>query len=157
MSGVGRTIAVGTTVAVIVGTVDGVLARLLMRGVSFATDTDPRFSIAGSALVVALFVATAVPAGIAAVATMRPWVRRVAIWVAWLPLGYATATIGVPELVQAIDTAVGNITATLGIVLFTLLLAILTAWNGVVTAGVAGFIGARPPAHTGEHTAGDTE
>lgn len=154
MRGVVRVVVVGTTVAVVVGTVDGVLARLLMRGVSFATGAGPEFTLRGSAFIVALFVVTAVPAGITAVATMRPLTRRIAIWVGWLPLGYASAVIGVPELLDAVDTVAGATTPTLGIMLLTLLLAIVTIWNGVVAAGIASFIQARPPSHTGEHASG---
>jgi hypothetical protein len=133
---IARVVFAGSAAAVIVGSVDGVIGRLLMRLFTVARDGVPSFSLAGSLVIVIFFVVSAVPGGVASAATRRRRLRWTLYALGTAPLVWNGLVIGVEEWAAAIDRGVSAIQAVL-LVLLTLGIAAVTFGNPVVTHRLA--------------------
>ena len=96
-----RRIGLGLVVAVIVGVLDGGVARLLMRGVALATEQVPAFSVEATLGIMLIFSITAVPLSMTVRLTARRGPRFAAGALGTLMLGFFTTTIGVQEVTNA--------------------------------------------------------
>ena len=77
-------------VAVVAGVVGGVAARLLMRAMAEVSHATTSFSVAGSAIIIAVFVVALLPGAVAAVIS-RGWPRWLLLGAGTLLLAFAAA------------------------------------------------------------------
>lgn len=91
----GRMAAVVLAAAAVAGVIDGLVARLLMRGIALIIGHRPEFTVPGTLIIAVAFAAFAVPA--AATATARPVIRRTARWITALAMGWVTALTGLGD------------------------------------------------------------
>ena len=94
-------VGLGLGTAVMVGVVDGGLARVLMRGVALATGEPPSFSVEGTLGIMLVFAVTAIPLAVTAQLTARRGARVAAGVVGTLVLGFFAVNIGLQEVTNA--------------------------------------------------------
>ena len=116
----------GCLSALVAGTTDGVVGRILMRCFAVVGDGTPAFTIGGSAAIVFLFVLSAVPGAIASALVTRRMLTVLLYIGGAVPVVWNGLVIGLQEWSAALDRGVGAtevvmlVVVTAGIVLVTL-------------------------------------
>jgi hypothetical protein len=94
-------VGLGLGTAVVVGVVDGGVARVLMRGVALATGEPPAFSMEATLGIMLVFAITAVPLAVTSRLTLRRGVRLTSGIVGTLLLAFFAVNIGLQEVANA--------------------------------------------------------
>ena len=116
----------GCLSALVAGTTDGVVGRILMRCFAVVGDGTPAFTIGGSAAIVFLFILSAVPGAIASALVTRRMLTVLLYIGGAVPVVWNGLVIGLQEWSAALDRGVGAtevvmlVVVTAGIVLVTL-------------------------------------
>src|SRR4051794_37029644 len=102
-----KSVGLGLAAALIVGVLDGGVARVLMRGVALATNQVTGFSMGATLGIMLIFAITAVPLAVTAELTAGRGSRLTAGVVGTAVLGFFAVNIGLEEVTNAdgLDTA----------------------------------------------------
>ncbi|MHA6795603.1 hypothetical protein ACVGVM_19095 [Pseudonocardia bannensis] len=133
---VARVLVAGFTAALVSGVTCGVTVRVLVRLFVLAAGRTPAFSIAGSLLLVALFVISVVPGAVASAATAHPTPLVVLYALGMVIVVYTGVAIGVEEWTAAIGHGLSNRQVAL-LVLLTLGVAVVVLGNPVLAHRIA--------------------
>ena len=99
----------GLVSGALLGAVIGVLARLLMRLVALMAGEEPAFTWGASLAIVGLFVVSAAGAAAAASLRSRRWLAVLLVVTTSLPVVLMGTSIGLSEVVAAIDEGVAGL------------------------------------------------